>query len=127
MVLLTDEYFDGMKSIPTFCQGYVMMVHNSPLLPSRFKDVTNDAVGKLSQQLKQTMKTFSATLPTVALEICLVNEVYFFLEIDLETGVIEQFTKMIAEKKDAQSLFNCGSHIQNAFSAEYIWGHIHKY
>lgn len=56
-------------------------------------------MAKLSQQLKQIIN-MSAASPTLALEICSVNEVSFFLEIDLETSVTEQFTKMRAEKKD---------------------------
>lgn len=83
MVLTTDGYFEGLKSVLPFYQGCVMEVHNSASLSSSFKEVTSRAISKLSQQYKQTVEILSTIIPTVAVEINSVNKVYIFPEIDL--------------------------------------------
>ncbi|ATY47612.1 L [Jungle carpet python virus] len=127
LILLDSIYFQGVKSLLGYCQGLVLKHYNSPDLPSDFYKVTENHIQSLSIPLMQTVQSLSKSAPMLALEICAVNKVYFFPEIDMEKGTREQFQKMRANPRTPQELSEYGRSLSNVFKAEYIKGYLHKH
>ncbi|ATY47618.1 L [Southwest carpet python virus] len=127
LVLPDNTYFQGIKSILGYCQGLVLRYHNSSDLPSDFFKVTETSVVTLSACLAQMIDVLSKSTPVTSLEVCAVNKIYFFPEIDMEAGAREQFQKMRANHRTSSELLKYGQSLSYVFTAEYIRGYLHKH
>lgn len=121
-----DTYFQAIKSIYPYAQGRVLHHHNK-MITDDFWKITHKNVAILGAEFLQHLDIFAMDHLVQCLEVYSVQKCFFYPEIDLKSGVEQQFNRMRKENSDAQGQHDAGQDLLYMFRKEYTRGYVQKH